>query len=284
MGITILAVCVILVWILSMFDAIILGFIQGVTEFLPVSSSGHLVIFRDLLSLNASNALAFDVMLHVATLGAVLIYFSKDLWLLAQAFLRLVGRLPVNQKDLILLKALVVATIPAGLVGYFSESLIEQYINTAAIVVFLLCIAAFFFIYAEWRYLNSHRQGALSVKTAWYIGLFQALALLPGFSRSGMTIVGGMLLGLTRYESARFSFLLAIPIIAGVGAKKFIDLLAVSADVDWGPLWVGTGVAFVVAILVIHFFLAFIRRYTLWPFIWYTFILAGLVGYYYFVG
>lgn len=267
-----------------MFDAIILGFVQGLTEFLPVSSSGHLIIFRDLLQLNDKHALAFDVMLHLATLGAVILYFSRDLQQLIQTFLRYVGRLPVNQKDLTLLQALVVATIPAALVGYFGEKLIEEYVNTAIAVVSLLCLAALFFMYTEWRYFNKHSAEELSLKTAWYIGLFQVLALLPGLSRSGMTIAGGMLLGLTRYESARFSFLLAIPIITGAGLKKFIDLLAVSGDVEWVSLWVGTGVAFVVALLVIHFFLAFIRRYTLWPFIWYTFILAGLVGYYYFVG
>lgn len=266
-----------------MFDAIVLGFIQGFTEFLPVSSSGHLIIFRDVFSLSADHALAFDAMLHLATLGAVVLYFSKDLWSLSQAFLRLVGRLPVNQKELTLLKALIIGTIPAATAGYFGEQLIETYVSSALAVVFLLCLAAFLFIFAEWRYLNNPVSANLNVNNAWYIGLFQMLALLPGFSRSGMTIAGGMLLGLSRYEAARFSFLLAIPIIAGAGTKKFIDLVAVSADVSWGVLWAGTAVAFVVAILVIHFFLSFIRRYTLWPFIWYTFILAGLMGYYYFV-
>ncbi len=271
-------------WIHRMFDAIILGLVQGVTEFLPVSSSGHLVIFRDILSLSSDNALAFDAMLHLGTLGAVLMYFSKDLWLLSQAFLRLVGRLPVNQRDLHLLKSLIIATIPAAVVGYFGEAFIAAHITTALVVAALLCCAALFFMYAEWKYMNNPRTGELSPKTAWYIGLFQVVALLPGFSRSGMTIAGGMLLGLTRFEAARFSFLLSIPIILGAGLKKFVDLLGVSATVDWTSLWIGTGVSFVVAFLVIHFFLAFIRRYTLWPFIWYTFILAGLIGYYYLVG
>lgn len=266
-----------------MIDAIILGFIQGLTEFLPVSSSGHLVLFRDILELSDAHALAFDAMLHLATLGAVVLYFSKDLWVLAQTFLRYVGRLPVNEKDLTLLKALCIATIPVLVVGYFSESFIEANFNSALIVVSLLCMAALFFMYTEWRYYNKHQTGSLTLTRAWYIGLFQVLALLPGFSRSGMTIAGGMLLGLSRYEAARFSFLLAIPVIAAVGAKKFLDLIAISAEVDWGPIFVGMTVSFVVALLVIHFFLEFVRRYTLWPFIWYTFILAGLVGYYYFV-
>jgi len=267
-----------------MVDAIILGFIQGLTEFLPVSSSGHLVLFRDILDMNNTNALAFDAMLHVATLGSVLLYFRKDLSLLSQTFLRVVGRLPVNEKDLVLMQSLFIATLPVLVVGYFCESFIELYINTAVIVVSFLCLAAVFFIFAEWRYFNRPHTESLTLKRAWYIGLFQVVALLPGFSRSGMTIAGGMLLGLSRYESARFSFLLSIPVIAAVGVKQFIELIAISEQVNWLEIWVGMAVSFIVALIVIHFFLEFIRRYTLWPFVWYTFILAGLVGYYYFVG
>jgi undecaprenyl-diphosphatase len=111
------------------------------------------------------------------------------------------------------------------------------------------------------------------------VGLFQALALLPGFSRSGSTIAGGMLLGMSRYEASRFSFLLAIPITLGVGLKKSIDLIQAEGVVDWGVILIGAGVAAVTAFIVIHFFLSFIRKYTLWPFIWYSIVLASLVGY-----
>jgi len=111
------------------------------------------------------------------------------------------------------------------------------------------------------------------------IGLFQALALLPGMSRSGATIAGGMLVGLTRIEATRFSFLLAIPITLGVGAKSTLDLMEAGGEVAWGMIAIGAGVSFVTALIVIHFFLSFIRKYTLWPFVWYGFILAALVGY-----
>jgi undecaprenyl-diphosphatase len=105
------------------------------------------------------------------------------------------------------------------------------------------------------------------------------MALLPGMSRSGSTIAGGMLLGMTRYEASRFSFLLAIPITLGVGIKKTIDLLGESQSVDWLLIGVGSTVAFITALIVIHFFLQFIRKYTLWPFVWYGIILSGLVWY-----
>jgi undecaprenyl-diphosphatase len=98
-------------------------------------------------------------------------------------------------------------------------------------------------------------------------------------SRSGATIAGGMLLGLNRYEASRFSFLLAIPITLGVGSKMLIDLLKEGETIDWHPIAIGATVAFFTALLVIHFFLAFIRKYTLWPFVWYGIILAGMVGY-----
>jgi undecaprenyl-diphosphatase len=272
----------ILVWIQCMFDAIILGMTQGITEFLPVSSSGHLVIFRDLLALESQYALAFDAILHLATLAAVVTYFHQDLQVMVQTFLRSLGRLPVNRKDLVLLHSLLIATLPAVVIGYFSESLFILYFNTAVIVASFLCIAALFFAFAEWKYLSSPRSQELNFKNAFYIGMFQALAILPGFSRSGMTIVGGMLLGLSRYESARFSFLLAIPITAVVGIKKLIDLLMAQNDVVWSSIMVGAVTAYLIALVVIHFFLVFIRKYTLWPFIWYSFILAGLILVYHF--
>jgi undecaprenyl-diphosphatase len=269
-------------WIQIMFDALLLGVTQGITEFLPVSSSGHLVIFRDLLALDDQYALAFDAVLHLATLAAVITYFHKDLWILVQTFLRSLGRLPVNRKDLVLLQSLLIATLPAVVLGYFSESLFVLYFNTAVIVAIFLCIAALFFAFAEWKYLTSPRTQELNFKNAFYIGIFQAIAILPGFSRSGMTIVGGMLLGLSRYESARFSFLLAIPITSVVGLKKLIDLLLTHHDVVWTSIIVGAVTAFFIALVVIHFFLVFIRKYTLWPFIWYSFILAGLILMYHF--
>lgn len=267
---------------MTWFETIFLGFLQGFLEFLPVSSSGHLVLFRDVFAFSVTDGLAYDTVLHLATLLAVIIYFAKDLRVLLHTLLRILGRLPVNQKDVVLMKALLIATIPAGLVGYFFESIIEFYFAEAIIVAGMLSVGALVFIYAEWMYIKKPRTSVLTVQTGWYIGLFQMGALLPGISRSGMTIAGGMMLGLTRRESANFSFLLAIPIIAGAGLKKTLDLLVSPEPVAWGLLLVGASIAFVTALIVIHLFLKFISSYTLWPFVWYSFSVSGFVAYIYF--
>ncbi len=273
----------ILVGNMDIYQAVILGLVQGVTEFLPVSSSGHLVLARALLGMGSDGALAFDVMLHVATLGAVLVYFSKDIWVLVQAVLRKLGRLPVNHKDMVMVYALLIGTIPAGLLGFFLESVIETYFQHPLIVAGILFTAALFFMYAEWHYFSNPREFELTPLMGFKIGLFQALALLPGFSRSGATIAGGMILGLSRYESSRFSFLLAIPIIIGAGLKESLDIIKANEPLAFLPMFIGGLVAFLVALLVIHVFLQFIRRYTLWPFIWYTILMAMFVGYVYMI-
>ncbi len=260
------------------FSGIILGLVQGVLEFLPVSSSGHLVIVREFLSLDKTNQLAVDGILHLATTLAIVIYFWSDIWSLLQTGIRKLGRLPVNEKDLILLKALIMGTLPAAVLGFFLEDFMDQFM-TAGLVGVMLFVGALFFMYVEWRYFTNPPQGNLTVKRGFFVGCFQALALIPGFSRSGSTLAGGMLLGMTRFEAAKFSFLLSIPITLGFGVKKLIDLIVVGGQIAWGPILVGALVSFFVALIVIHFFLHFIRRYTLWPFIWYSIILAIIIGY-----
>jgi undecaprenyl-diphosphatase len=255
-------------------DAIILGLVQGITEFLPISSSGHLILIRDFFAIDATNALAYDAVLHFATTLAVIIYFRTDLWVLLQAVLRKLGRLPVNERDLRLFYALVIGTIPASILGIFLEPIFSQHLQTTTVVAFMLFCGSLFFIFAEWKQYQRPGTESITIKRGLQIGLFQAMALMPGFSRSGATIAGGMLLGLSRYEASRFSFLLAIPITLAVGSKKSLDLLQAGGTVDWAPI-----LAFVMASIVIHYFLSFIKQYTLWPFIWYGFILSGFVAY-----
>lgn len=260
-------------------DAIILGVIQGVTEFLPVSSTGHLVLAHEWLAIEGVNALAFDAVLHFATTAAVMTYFWSDIWGLVQVALRKLGRLPVNERDITLLYALVVGTVPAVVLGVLLEPFVSEHLRTPLFVAGVLFTASIFFMYAEWRYYLKPAHGEVNIKRGLLVGLFQALALLPGMSRSGSTIAGGMLLGLSRYEAVRFSFLLAIPITLGVGIKMTLDLMKEEGVVDWLAIGVGAAIAYVTALIVIHFFLKFIRRYTLWPFVWYGIILAALVGY-----
>jgi undecaprenyl-diphosphatase len=269
---------------MTLIDAGLLGFVQGITEFLPVSSTGHLVLAREVFSIEIENALAFDVILHLATVLAVILYFHKDIWVLGQTFLRKLGRLPVNKKEETLLFALMIGTIPAAIMGFMFENVISDMFRSPVSVAVVLFVSAWFFVYAEWKYQNQPRTSELTIKSGFMIGCFQVLALMPGFSRSGATICGGMLLGLTRVEAARFAFLLAIPIILGAGVLQMLEFLTSDEPVNWLALGVGAGVSFTVAILAIHFFLGFIRRYSLWPFIWYKFILAIFIMFVFWFG
>lgn len=266
------------------FEAIILGVVQGLTEFLPVSSTGHLILAHEVLGITSENALAFDALLHLATATAVVIYFQKDLRSIANTVMRKLGRLPVNNRDIILLWAIGAATVPAVILGILLEDLMGTVFRDPRLVAGVLVLGSVLFMYAEWIYENTYPQNEMSVAKGFKIGLFQSLALIPGMSRSGSSIAGGMLLGLTRHEAARFSFLLAIPIIMGAGFKKLLELMGSNEVVPWGSVAVGALAAFVTGILAIHIMLSFVRNHSLWPFIWYRIILAGFVVFVYVFG
>ncbi len=269
---------------MSVFEAIGLGLVQGLTEFLPISSSGHLILARALFGIEDANALAFDAVLQLASIVAVMVYFFPDIWQLTQTALRKLGRLPVNLRDETLLYALLIGTIPAVVLGLSLESLMETVFRSPLLVAGVLVAGSVLFMYAEWKYLNVPRTNDMSIRTGLTIGCFQALALIPGMSRSGAAIVGGMLMGLTRQEAARFAFLLALPVITGAGLKKFLDLISSDEVVVWGSVLIGASVAFMSALLAIHFMLTFVRKHTLWPFIWYRIILAGFVLFIFYFG
>ena len=262
---------------MSTFSSLILGLVQGLTEFLPVSSSGHLVLLHTFFG-SAENSLAFDAILHLATILAVIIYFHKDLLVMANAVLRKLSRMPVNQKEITLAYALMIGTIPAVIAGLLLEKYMENFFRNPLLVAGVLIAGSILFMYAEWRYINQPREEKITLRKGLMIGLFQCLALVPGMSRSGASIAGGMLLGLTRSEAARFSFLLAIPILGGSGAKKILDLMGENnPSFDWGALVIAASVAFISGLFAIHFMLSFVRRHSLWPFIWYRIILASIV-------
>lgn len=264
---------------MEIWQAILLGLVQGVTEFLPISSSGHLVLVQSWLGIVGPNMLAFDVVLHVGTLTAVVLYFWRDLLTLTQTLFRKMGRLPVNEKDVTLLMALVWGTLPAAVAGFFLASYVEDNFMGPVTVAGGLILGALFFVFAEWKRFVGPAALPLSLRRGWWIGLAQMLALIPGLSRSGTTIGAGMVLGMSRYEASRFSFLLAIPITMGAAAHMLLSLIREPVSVDWTVLGVGVIVSFISALVVIHYFLSYVRRYTLWPFVWYSLALAVLVLY-----
>lgn len=262
---------------MGIFEAIALGVVQGLTEFLPVSSTGHLILVHELFGTSGGNDLAFDAILHLATATAVILYFHKDIGMLINTVLRKLSRLPVNESDLTLVYALLIGTIPAVIVGLTLESTMATLFRDPLLVAGVLVAGSFLFMYAEWVYLHTTATNTMEIKKGLKIGLFQALALIPGVSRSGATISGGMLLGLSRSEAARFAFLLAVPVILGAGAKKLLELIASDGEVMWMAVGTGAVTAFLTGLLAIHFMLSFVRKHTLWPFIWYRIILALFV-------
>ena len=257
--------------------AILLGLVQGLTEFLPISSSGHLVLAHALFGAVSENDLAFDAVLHLATAMAVVVYFRKDIWLLINTVLRKLERLPVNERDMNLVVALIVGTIPAVIFGILLESYMETLFRNPLLVAGVLVAGSILLMLAEWVYLNRSRDEHINLSKGLKIGFFQSLALVPGVSRSGASIAGGMLLGLTRVEATRFSFLLAVPVILGGGSMALLRLLQSTEVVAWGTVIAGAVTAFLIGLFAIHFMLRFLRTHTLWPFIWYRIVLAAFV-------
>jgi len=261
---------------MELFHAIILGLVQGLTEFLPVSSSAHLVIVRSLLNINDAHPLAFDAVLQLPTIAAVGIYFWKELWGVFVTALRFVTRKEISNESKTLLGAIVVGTVPAAILGLLLEHLMEDTFRSIVLVAGMFALGSILFVVAE-KY--GKKDGVLSIKKGFFIGLFQSLAIIPGMSRSGMTISGGLLNNLSRVDAARFSFLLSFPIILGSGAKKMFELAksGVLSGAYGNELMVACVVAFIVGIVVIRFLMKFLEKHSLVSFAWYRVVLASAI-------
>lgn len=256
--------------------SIILGATQGLTEFLPISSSAHLLILHYFLEFEQANSLSFDAALHLGTFFALLIYFWPEVKSYAGGFFRSFEnwnlKEDLNQR---LAWFLILGSIPAALAGWFGEEIIENTLRHLGVVVFtLIFVALLFFIVEKWPR-KSLDLSNLKAGQVLLIGFFQALALIPGVSRSGITIVGGMSLKLKRVEAAKFSFLLGMPIILGAGVKKVIDIAAQGLNLeDFLIMFLGFITAFVFGWLAIKYFLKFVENHGLQVFAIYRIILA----------
>lgn len=257
---------------MTFFDSIILGIVQGLTEFLPVSSSGHLILARQILGIQTLDGLAFDAVLQLATIAAVGLYFWKDLWNLFKTFTSYFTSKPAGQKEKTLLWAVIIGTIPAVIFGLLLESRMETIFRNVHLVALTLLLGSLMMFAAE-KY--AKQNSALTVGKGLVTGLFQVLALVPGVSRSGATISGGLFSGLKREDAARFSFILSFPIILGSGLKKLLDLYKAHELVTLGAsLWVGSIVAFVVGLAAIHFLITYLKKNTLNLFVAYRILLV----------
>ncbi len=264
--------------------SILAGIIQGLTEFLPISSSGHLVIFHELFNFSILSELLFDAVLHLGTLLALLIFFYKDISKYIIAFFQSFAKWQLKEKvEQRLAWWLVVGTIPAAVIGYFLEDVIENFFRQTYWVAIMLVVFALFFLAAE-RFAKKFKEmNQISFKNALMIGLAQAIALIPGVSRSGITILAGLGSGLKRAQAARFSFVLAIPIVLGAGLKKLFDLTNYSvSSAEVVVLIAGFLAAAITGYFCIKFFLHYLQKNTLKPFAYYRIVLAlAVIGYFY---
>lgn len=256
---------------------IILAIVQGITEFLPISSSGHLVLVPYLFDW-ADQGLAFDVAVHFGSLIAVFVYFRHDIAsLLSGAGQVLLGRIKTPESRMAV--AIALGTVPAALAGLMFASWIEQNLRDPAVIVYTLAGYGILMAVAD-RYGRRERSVAgVGYRDAFIIGCAQALALVPGTSRSGITITAARFLGFERQDAARFSFLLSAPVIFLAAGYQFVELVASSTTVAWEQLAVGILVACVVAYVSIDFFMRVVTRIGLLPFAIYRLVLAAVILY-----
>ncbi len=256
-------------------QAIVLAIVQGLSEFLPISSSGHLILIPHFLGWS-DQGLAFDVAVHLGTLLALLVYFRRQLGTMATAWFDSVLR-RTHTRDSRLAWQILVATVPVGLVGLLFDDYIEAHLRNPLFVAGTLTVFGLL-MYAADRYGRGNKdEYSLGWPQVIAIGCAQALALMPGTSRSGITMTAGRALGLSRSGAARFSFLLAIPGIGAAGAYEGLKLVTSTEPVDWQPMVVGVVFAALSGIACIHLLIRFIERIGLLPFTVYRLILAAVI-------
>jgi undecaprenyl-diphosphatase len=262
--------------------SIILGIVQALTEFLPISSSAHLILFRAWLDFDFVDGLTFDVALHVGTLIAIVVYFFGDIAAIAKGFFGSLVRWNVRGDAHQRLAWFVIAAcVPAALAGAFLEAAIEIYARNPVVIVVTLVLGGVLFLVVERAVSHKHDLSRLTFGGAMLIGLFQTLALIPGVSRSGITIAVGMTQKLKREEAARFSFLMSAPLLFGAGLKKALDLAGYTLqEGEVAVLVTGLVASAVVGWLVIRFLLGFLRNHGLGLFAYYRFALAAVVAVY----
>ena len=264
-------------------QAFLLGIVQGLTELLPISSSGHLTLVpwaTEITYLEENDRFhqTFDVALHLGTLVAVAAYFWRDIVRLARAWIASIGRRRVATADERIAWFVVVATIPAGITGLAGEDFIADNLGEPWQILVLLAVGALVLWWAD-RSPQERHMGDLGLRHAIAMGCAQALALAPGVSRSGITITAGRLMKLDRDGAARFSFLLLLPTVLGAVVLKGVGVVLLGDLPDgWvGPFVVGTLAALGSGLLAIDWLLGYVRRHTYGVFVVYRLVVAGLV-------
>lgn len=268
---------------MTLWHAFVLSLIQGITEFLPISSSGHLVITREVLHWPDSGV-AFDAFTGLGTLSAVIIYYWKDICEILSHWLRQFSaqKAPDPEHYARLGNQLLIATLPALIIGFLAKDYVNAmlhnpYVIAATTIGFGLLLGAADIFGKKFRPI-----GRTTTKQALVYGFMQAIALIPGTSRSGITITAGLMMGFTRQAAARFSFLLSIPISAAAGAYGLLELIkAPSADFTWQIMLLSYVVSLVSALICIALFIRFLNIIGMWPHVIYRLLLGGFLLWYF---
>ncbi len=275
---------------LDILKAMLLGIIEGITEWLPISSTGHLILANEFLKLNVTEAFMemFEVVIQLGAIMAVVVLFWNKLWPFStresNSIKRLVGKVGIKKNSLQLWIRVIIASLPAAVIGLlFDDKINELFFNSTVVAIMLIVYGIAFIlieVFNKSKEYKVHTIGQISYKTAVFIGLFQVLSMIPGTSRSGSTILGAMLLGLSRTAAAEFSFYLAVPVMFGASALKLLKYFisgAALAGLEFVILAAGMVVSFIVSIIVIKFLLSFIRRNSFKTFGYYRIALGILV-------
>ena len=261
----------------GLLQGVVLGFLQGLTEFFPISSSAHLIVVPWLLEWSPMG-LAFDVMVHLGTLLSVLIYFRRDWWRLIQHYTSPLRRKQSEQSEPLSL-ALILGTLPCVLVGGLLAPLIEEHLRGPLVAATALSVFGLILLWADRSGSKERSLDAIHWRDGLLVGIAQILAFIPGVSRSGITVSAALLLGLKRPDSARFSFLLAAPVIALAGISQLYSLF--SAEGEMGipglTLLLGVSCSSISGFLCIKYFLRFLEKGTLLAFVAYRLLLSAFI-------
>ena len=272
---------------IEIIKAILFGIVEGITEWLPISSTGHMILLNDLIKLNVTDEFysMFEVVIQLGAILAVVVIYFKEIF--PWGF----GKDKKDtKKTLNLWGKILVACIPAAVLGLLLDDWLDAHLYNSVVVALALIIYGIIFIIIERKKVGTRKTKSIddiSYKQAFQVGMFQLLSLVPGTSRSGSTIIGGLLVGLDRKVAATFTFFLAIPVMVGASLLKilkyFLKTGTIFTSLEWSILIVGCIVAFIVSIVVIKFLMNYIKKHDFQVFGWYRIVLGILVLIYFMI-
>ena len=277
---------------MHLIQAILMGIVQGLSEFLPISSSAHLVftsnlykVFKNIEISHTNQEIFLDIMLHLGTLLAVLIYFRKEVWAILKALINGIGTKDYSSEDFKIGVYIILGTVITILVAYPLSGIAEKLVFRPDLVGILLVITGIILLFSEHLSKKRTNRTNITLKNSIFMAIAQGIAALPGFSRSGLTIATGLISGNDRTAAAKYSFLLSIPII--MGASMFYPLIEINLNeiitYNWPAIIIGTLVSGITGYLCIKYFMKFLSRFSLAVFGYYC-LIVGIFAFIFFIG